>query len=717
MSNPGVPTQPEITLRVIEASRRDVGRNFARLAASDLLALGVEEGGTVEVIGQARTVAVAMRAGDSGPAANVILIDGITRDNAEVGLDELVVVRPAQCVPASRVTLAPLSGTVLDQCPTLSDYLGQRLTGLPLLVGDMVRVPIFGTNSLDFQVLSCIPDPPAIIQPDTTFDIAEPDDARAHLARLLVYEDIGGLRSEVERLREMVEIPLRQPDVFARLGIKAPRAVLLNGPAGVGKSLMARVVAEAAQARFFSTSGPEIINQYYHENESHLREIFERAVTERPSVIFVDELDRFASTSTLTVGEAEKHIATELLALVDRLERNGRVVVIGSTTDADQVDPTFRRHGRFEREITVQVPTYGDRLEILEIHSRGMPLAEDVDLGQVAALTQGFVGADVSLLCQEAALNALRERMIDDGFSGEPSLEMLAEIQVSMAHFLKALHAVPPSAPEQASIELAEVGWGDVGGLDHLRDQLIETVILPMHSPSLYARVRAYPTRGVLLHGPPGTGKTLLARALAKESGINFIIVKCPQVLAKEAGECERSLRDVFRRAKQLSPSIVFFDDIDAICPAAHTSDVRVRAERLLGQLVAEIDGIEHLRGLVVVAATNRLEMVDRALLHPGRFDLLLEVPLPDSEALTSIFEIHLQDRPLADDVSLSVLVRLAGGFSGADIEVVCQMAAASAIREHLEERPGRPEADVRIAQRHLAAAIAEMCMRRLEEM
>jgi transitional endoplasmic reticulum ATPase len=479
---------------------------------------------------------------------------------------------------------------------------------------------------------------------------------------------------------------------------------------------MARVLAKAAQANFFATSSPEIINKYYNQAESHLRGIFEQAVRERPSVIFIDELDRIASKLSLTTSQAEKHIATELLALIDQLQRNGQVMVIGSTSDSDQIDPTFRRHGRFEREINVRVPKHSDRLQILEIHSRGMPLASDVDLGQLATLTQGFVGADLGILCQEAALNALREKMIDEGFLGKPTLEMLTEIQVAMAHFLEALRAVPPSVPEQASLELVEVGWEDVGGLDHVREQLIEAVILPLHSPDLYARVRARPVRGVLLYGPPGTGKTLLARALVKESGINFVTIKGSEALAGGIGECERSVREIFRRAKQFSPSIIFFDEIDSISPARHTSGTQGAAERFLGQLLAEIDGIEQLRGVVVLGATNRLEMVDPALLRPGRFDLLLEVPLPDARALKEIFQIHLRDRPVDDDVDLNVLVKLAGGFSGADVETVCQMAAASAIKEHLAERYGQPEEDLLIAQRHLAASIAEMCIRKLEE-
>jgi transitional endoplasmic reticulum ATPase len=714
MSNWPTPPLSELSLRVIEALSRDVGRNVARLNPVDMDALGLSPGQPVEIVGRARTATRVLPSLSPDREPMSIQIDGITRGNAKVGLDEQVIVCPVQCVPASHVKLTAASGSLSESAQGIEQYLSKLLNGLAVSVGDLVRVSLFGTSAHDFKVIACEPAAPAMIQLTTAFELTAPE-AAPQPEQLLVYEDIGGLQHEVGRLREVVEIPLKHPEVFERLGVTAPRAILLTGPAGVGKSLMARVVAEAAQAHFFATSGPEILNKYYHRVDTHLRDIFERALKDRPSVIFIDELERIASRQPLTASEAEKHIATELLALIDQLERNGRVVVIGSSTNSDELDPTFRRHGRFEREISVRAPRYNDRLDILDIHSRGIPLAEDVDLSRVAALTQGFVGADLSLLCQEAALIALRQKMIETGSWSEPTFEMLAEIQVTMAHFLEALRVIAPSIPEAASIEFTEVNWDDIGGLHDVRAQLLETIVLPLRSPELFARVRARPVRGVLLHGPPGTGKTLLGRALAKEPGMTCLAVKGSDVLVADVAASERAIRNLFLRAKQQAPSIIFFDEIDALSPAPPQGGAIGQAERAWGQFLSEIDGIEALRGVVVLGATNRLEMIDSALFRPGRFDLLLEVPLPDSQALKEIFQIHLRGRPVADDVELGILVKLAGGFSGADVEVACQLAATNAIKERLIEKQP-PEAELLIAQRHLAAAIAEVCMQKLEE-
>lgn len=719
MSNSPTPTQPELSLRVIEALSRDVGRNVARLHPSDLDALGLSPGQPVEIVGRARTVTRVWPSLSADGEPLVIQIDGITRGNAKVGLDEQVIVHPIECALARFVQLTAVSGSLSETAQGIEQYLSKLLNGLAVSVDDLVRVSLFGASTYDFKVVACEPAAPAIIQLTTAFLLTTPlkswmPEVAPQPEQILVYEDIGGLQHEVGRLREMVEIPLKHPDVFERLGVTAPRAILLTGPAGVGKSLMARVVAEAAQAHFFATSGPEVLNKHY-EAGSYLQEIFDQAVNRRPSVIFIDDLERITARPSQASTEEEKYIATELLALIDRLERNGRVVVIGSSTNADEIDPIFRRHGRFAREISVRAPRYQDRLEILEIHSRGIPLGEEVDLSRVAALTQGFVGADLSLLCQEAALIALRQKMIETGSWGEPAFEVLAEIQVTMAHFLEALRAITPSISEAAAIEFTEVSWDDIGGLRDVRAQLLETIILPLRSPELFSRVRARPVRGVLLHGPPGAGKTLLGRALAKEPGITCLAVKGADALATEAAAGERFIRNLFRRAKQMAPSLVFFDEIDTLCPPPHPSGASGQVERVWGQFLSEIDGIEALRGVVVLAATNRLEMIDPALFRPGRFDLLLEVPLPDSPALKEIFQIHLRGRPVADDVELGILVKLAGGFSGADVEVACQRAATNAIKEHLiEKKP--PEAELLIAQRHLAAAIAEVCMQKLEE-
>ncbi len=707
--------RPSLTraFRVTEARSRDVGRNIARLDPQDLEVLGLSPGQAIEIVGRRRTVAVVMPSLDADRQPQTIQIDGLTRGNADVDLDEQVTVRPIDCAVAERITLAPASRWDDEHIRGIEKYLGKLLDNLVAVEGDLIRLSPFGISAHDFKVLECHPAGPVRVNLSTTFEVVERAPTEA-TEQLLVYEDIGGLKQEVQRLREMVEVPLKHPEIFERLGVVAPRAILLSGPAGAGKSLMARVVAEAAQAQFLATSGPEILNKYYHHEKMHLHDLFERAVARPPAVIFIDELERIASQQCLAATEAEKYIATELLTLLDRLERNGRVVVIGSTTSPDDIDPTFRRHGRFEREIDVQPPNHKDRREILEIHSRSIPLAEDVDLDQLAALTQGFVGADLSILCQEAAFIALRQKMIETGYWGQPSFEMLAGIRVTMAHFLEALRTITPSLAESATSEFAEASWEDIGGLQEVREQLMEAVIRPLQSPQLFTRVRARPVRGVLLHGPPGTGKTLLARALAKETGITFIPVKATDLIMGDVNLCEQMIRDIFGRARRMAPSIIFLDEIDALSPTEHRSDTVSQAERALRQLLSQIDGIEQLRGLVVLGATNRLEAVDPALFEHGRFDLLLEVPLPDSEALKEIFQIHLRHRPIADDVDLDVLVKLAGGFSGADVEMVCQMAANNAIKELVTENR-LSQQDLLIAQRHLAAAIAERCKQKLD--
>ncbi|RMG50369.1 MAG: AAA family ATPase, partial [Acidobacteria bacterium] len=538
MSNGADRPSPSRAFRVTEARSRDVGRNIARLDPQDLEALGLSPGQAIEIVGRRRTVAMVMPSLGADRRPQTIQIDGLTRGNADVDLDEQVTIRPVHCAVAERVTLAPASRWDEEHLRGIEKYLGKLLNDLVVVEGDLVRLSPFGISAHDFKVLECRPAGPVRMDRSTIFEVVEPPPSQVP-QQLLVYEDIGGLKQEVQRLREMVEVPLKHPEIFERLGVSAPRAILLSGPAGVGKSLMARVVAEAAQARFLATSGPEILNKYYHQEESHLRDLFEQAVTQPPAVIFIDELERIASKQCLAATEAEKHIATELLTLLDQLERNGRVVVIGSTTSPDEIDPTFRRHGRFEREISVQPPRHKDRREILEIHSRGIPLAEDVDLDQLAALTQGFVGADLSILCQEAAFIALRQKMIEAGCWGQPSFEMLADIRVTMAHFLEALRTITPSLTDSAAGEFAEASWDDIGGLHEVREQLMEAVIRPLQSPELFTRVRARPVRGVLLHGPPGTGKTLLAGALAKETGITFIPVKAGDLIMGDPRLCE----------------------------------------------------------------------------------------------------------------------------------------------------------------------------------
>lgn len=720
METPGGQRPAELVLRVVEARSRDVGRGLARLHPADLEVLGIVPGQLLEIVGQRRTVARAMPTLGIERGTNVIQIDGIIRENAGVGLDAAVTVRPIEGSLATRVILRPLSEAEvpLPRKETIT-YIAKQLDGIPAVVGDMVRVSFFGTSGQEYAVVATDPNGPVILQLTTDFEIAhaEPSDApSARCSRRFSYEDIGGLKREVAELRHVVEISLKHPDVFARVGIEAPRALLLSGPPGVGKSLIAQVVTENCQATFLSTSAPEIIFASYRQNESVLESLFAQARARQPAVLFIDEIDLIASHHDMAAGSWEKRATAELLALIDRLDPADRVLVIGATTNADTLDPSLRRKGRFERVIHLGIPTYRDRIEILEIHSRGMPLAEDVDLQRIAELTPRFVGADLRALCQEAALSAMRDVLIEHGGPERLSLEMLSDLKITMEHFLNALRTITSLRPESSTAELIEVGWDHVGGLDHIRRLLFEAVIHPLRSPKVYADLRARPVRGVLLHGPPGTGKTLLARALAGETGINFLSLGGSDILSRCASSSGHIIRELFHRARQMSPSIIFLDDLDLLSPARQRGERASLAEKAVADLVHEIDRLEELRGVVLLAAAHRLDDIPPELLRPGRFDLLLEVPLPDLAALQEIFAIHLRGRPLADDVDLPVLAHLACGFTGADVEAVCQEAALLAIKEHLaEETTASPSSPV-ITQRHLTAAVEQMCLRKLQE-
>jgi transitional endoplasmic reticulum ATPase len=718
MYNPSEQGVYLLTLRVVEARGRDVGRGLARVDPCDLESLGIAPGQTIEIVGKRTTVARAMPVLGTERGRRIVQVDGITRDNALVGLDEQVVIRPITCELATRVKVKLLSGPASPHSPEeVEKYLGKLLDGVPVVQGDIVRVQLFGASTQEYTVIETEPKGAVLIQLTTKFELGHTEPSmtpeRATCSRL-AYEDIGGLKREVALLRELIEIPFKHPEVFQQLGIEAPRGILLNGPPGVGKSLMARVVAESCQANFFRRSGLEIIKSFSHSGSS-LEDLFHQARSEQPAIIFIDEIDAIASQRNLAEGQIEKRIVAELLALLDNPQPNDHIVIIASTTNADALDPPLRRHGRFERQINVGFPGFRDRIEILEIHSRGMPLADDVDFRQLAELTRGFVGADLFALCQEAALSAMRERIVEESWPARLSLEMLATVRITMAHFLAALRTISALVPQHSSVELLEVGWENVGGLDDVRQQLIEAVIMPLRHPKLFTSARARPMRGVLLHGPSGTGKTLLARALASETGINFISIRGLEMVSLSRPP-ETVVREAFHRAKQLSPSIIFLDDLDSIAPSEQRREIASLAERVFAELVSEIDRLEQLRGVVVLAATKNLQSVPPELLSPGRFELLLDVPVPNGQALKEIFQIHLRGRPLTDEIDLSGLVRLAQGFTGADIEAVCQQAAIAAIKEHVASRMSVGEDQLLIAQRHLALAIEEVCVRKLQE-
>ncbi|MEM2094069.1 MAG: CDC48 family AAA ATPase, partial [Candidatus Bathyarchaeia archaeon] len=528
--------------------------------------------------------------------------------------------------------------------------------------------------------------------------------------------DIGGVQEEIRKIREMVELPLKYPELFERLGVEAPKGVLLYGPPGTGKTLLAKAVANETNAAFFSISGPEIMSKFYGESEERLREIFRQAEENAPSIIFIDELDAIAPKREEATGEVEKRVVSQLLALMDGLKPRGRVVVIGATNRPNAIELALRRPGRFDREIEIGVPNKQGRLEILQIHTRGMPLTEDVDLEKIASVTHGFVGADLASLCKEAAMRALRRILPQLDFEKETiPAEILNKITVTMDDFTEALKDVEPSAMREVLVEVPTVKWEDIGGLADVKLELQEAVEWPLKYPEIFERMDAKPPKGILLHGPPGTGKTLLAKAVASESEANFISIKGPELLSKWVGESERAVREIFRKAKQAAPSIIFFDEIDSIVPvrSGGYGDSHV-TERVISQFLTEMDGLEELRGVVVIAATNRPDMIDPALLRPGRFDKLLYVPLPDFEARKEILNIYLKKKPLAEDINIDEFARRTEGYTGADLAAISNTAVMLAIREYIIENKSPDAAkinlnNIKLQKRHLEEALKKV--------
>jgi transitional endoplasmic reticulum ATPase len=696
-------------LRVAEALSKDVGRGLARVDPAEIEHLGVTIGDIVEVRGKRSTAARIMPAFMEQRGKSLVQVDGIVRENAQAGLDETVVLRKLAAPPARTVGLAPLGRVPARTGAGHADYIARLLEGRPLTAGDRVRIDLLGTQAQEYQVVETQPQGVVVVQPATQVRIQGASGSQKPVDRMAIsYEDIGGLDREIQRIREMIELPLRYPEVFERLGIEAPKGVLLYGPPGTGKTLIARAVAYETNANFVHVNGPEIIHKFYGESEQHLRTIFEQAAKKAPSIIFLDELDAIAPKRENTQGEVEKRVVAQLLALMDGLKDRGQVIVIGATNIPNTLDPALRRPGRFDREIAIGIPDRNGRLSILDIHTRGMPLAEDVNLPHLADITHGFVGADLEALCREAAMITLRQIIpnIDFAQAKLPYAQLLA-LTVYQRAFLEAMNEVEPSAIREVFTEVPDVSWEDVGGLEEIKRTLREAVEWPLKYARLFQQADTQPPKGILLYGPPGCGKTLVAKAVAKEGGVNFISIKGPALLSKWVGESERGVREVFKKARMASPCILFLDEIDALAPTRGGGGDSHVAERVVSQLLTEMDGIEELHGVMVLAATNRPDIVDPALRRPGRFDLLVELPLPDEATRTQIVQVHTRRKPLAEDVALPRLVELMQGAVGAEIEGVCRQAALLAIREFLEAHPDGGDAEhLRIAMRHFEAAL-----------
>src|SRR5229473_4169084 len=636
-------SQQQVQLKVLEAYTRDVGRGVARIDYNAMDALGASTGDVIEIRGKRRTVAKCLPLYPSDEGRGIVRIDGLIRNNAGVAIGDMVVVKKVKAPPAEKVVVAPL-----EAVPPIDErYLADTLESVPVTKGDNVMIPYFG-GRLTFQVMGVSPvAEAALITQRTVFVISEKGEALRGVPQV-TYEDIGGLKEEIQKVREMIELPLRHPEIFEKLGIEAPKGILLHGPPGTGKTLLAKAVATESNSHFISISGPEIMSKFYGESEARLREIFKEAREKAPSIIFIDEIDSIAPKREEVTGEVERRVVSQLLSVMDGLEARGKVIVIAATNRPNAIDAALRRPGRFDREIEIKVPDKKGRYEILQIHTRHMPLTPDVDLEKLAAVTHGFVGADAEYLCKEAAMKTLR-RMLPELKLEEERLspEILDKLIVTMSDFEGALKDVMPSAMREVYLETPDVKWADLGGLEGVKRELQEAVEWPLKFSDLYKAIGYNMPKGILLYGASGTGKTLLAKAVATESEANFISVRGPELLSKWVGESERGVREVFRRARQAAPCIIFFDEIDSIAPVRGVGGETAVTERVVSQLLTELDGIESLHGVVVLAATNRADMIDTALLRPGRFDKIILVPMPDKEGRKKILEISTKEIPI----------------------------------------------------------------------
>ena len=678
---------------VKEAARDDAGRGIARLSIEVMRALSLVSGDVIEIVGKRKAAAIIWPGFAQDTGQHILRIDGTVRANAGTGVDERVRIRKVEVGIAKKVVIQPTQPIRLVGG---EQYLSRVLRGRPVMEGQTVRVDVIG-NPLTLVIAKVTPKGIAVVTDETEIELKETpyreEEGKKKVVSDVHYEDIGGLTRELEMVREMIELPLRHPELFERLGIEPPKGVLLYGPPGTGKTLIAKAVANEVDAHFVTLSGPEIMSKYYGESEGKLREVFEEAQEHAPAIIFIDEIDSIAPKREDTKGEVERRVVAQLLSLMDGLKGRGQVVVIGATNIPDSLDPALRRGGRFDREIEIGIPDKKGRLEIFQVHSRGVPLADDVKLDQYADTTHGFVGADIALLVKEAAMHALRKIIPKIDLDQEIPAELLDELKVTGTDFDEARRHVEPSAMREVLVEIPDVTWEDVGGLEEVKQELKEAVEWPLKYPVVFAQLQTKPPKGILLFGPPGTGKTMLAKAVANESECNFISVKGPELLSKWVGESEKGVREIFRKARQASPSIIFFDEVDALVPKRGTymgsSHV---TESVVSQILTELDGLEELKNVTVIGATNRPDMLDPALMRPGRMERHIYVPPPDAESRKKIFAVYLRDAEtlLADDVRIDDLIDKTEHYVGADIEALVREAKLAAMREFITMMAGK---------------------------
>jgi len=679
----------KIILRVQKAKKRDIGRNIIRIDQQAMERLNIKTGDVIALYGKKESAGIAWPSYPQDRGLGIIRIDSRLRKNTGTSIDDTIEIRKVKAQPAQSIVLAPAS-IKIKLNPKFENFVKRRLNNYPVTIDDYIYISIGISREIAFKVISLRPNSVCLIKPETQLHISESvTEIEEGTSTYVTYEDVGGLDREIQRVREMVELPLKHPSLFKRLGIDPPKGVLLRGPPGCGKTLLAKAVANESEAHFISINGPEIMSKFYGESEKKLRKIFVEAEEKSPSIIFIDEIDAIAPKRETVTGEVERRVVAQLLALMDGLHSRGQVIVIGATNRPNSLDPALRRPGRFDREIEIKVPNEKGRLEIFQIHTRNMPLDKKVSLKEFASITHGFVGADISAVCREAAMSALRRYLpkihLDSEFI-DP--ELLEQIVVTKEDFENALKEVLPSGIREVFVEVPNVNWDEIGGLEDLKQKLIEAVDWPLSHPNIFKRMGINPPKGILLYGPPGCGKTLLARAVANESKANFISIKGPELLSKYVGESEKAIREVFRKAKLAAPCIIFFDEFDSIAPSRgrYTSDSGV-SEKVLSQFLTELDGLEINKDIVVIAATNRPDILDPALIRPGRIDRILLVPPPDEKGREEILKIYTEKMPISNNINIKELASKLKGFSGADIETLCREAAMIALRENIRAR------------------------------
>jgi transitional endoplasmic reticulum ATPase len=698
----------EIILKITEISQRHVGKGIALVDPKILEDNNWETGQILEIIGNRKSHVKLWSGSPEDYGTGIIKIDGLTRHNIGAGINDKVSIKKVDAKEAEQVVLSPIEKLNEEG---LQEYMQANYDGHVLTNGDTLIVTTQLGGKTQLIVTGTTPSSkPVIITEHTEFKLGSMTKAIDQSIPRITYDDLGGLGKEVQKIREMVELPMRHPELFEKLGIEAPKGVLLYGPPGTGKTLLAKAVAGETNSHFISLSGPEIIGKYYGESEERLRDIFKQAEESAPSIIFIDEIDSIAPKREEVTGEVEKRVVSQLLTLMDGMKSRGKVVVIAATNRPDSLDHAIRRPGRFDREIEIGIPDEAGRKEILDIHTRGMPLNDKVNLDQIAKVTHGFVGADLEMLAKEAAMRSLRRILPELDLEEEKiPAKILQKIMITDEDFKDALKEVRPSALREVLVQVPNVTWDDVGGLESLKEELYEAVEWPLKHKEAFEHTGLTPPKGILLHGPPGTGKTLIAKAVAHTTESNFISIKGPELLSKWVGESEKGIREVFRKARQASPCIIFLDEIDAIAPSRSSggSDSHV-TERVVSQILTEIDGLEELHNVLVIGATNRVDIVDSALLRPSRFDRIIEVPMPDSKGRENIFKIHTKKKPLAEDMNLTKLAELTEGFSGAEIEGICNRAAMTAIKRYVNSKE-KSVKSIKITQEDLVNAIKKI--------